>query len=281
MAALGWALIAPFGGLLRWRPHLWITGRRGTGKSQIILDPMIAPLCGDFAYQGTGRSTEAGLRRSINMTARPVILDEFDIRSGGDEKRMDGIVKLARNASGDSSAVVTMADGSSGTVQYIVRSCFCFASVNMPEQDAAIESRIVRVEKLAVENLEQVMEKNARECSRVMADPARYRRRVFRALPRILSDIAAVHDRLLAFLGDARETDLVAPLLCAAWAVQSTESIMETAGTAWCTELLDDLSTLHAERVEDEDRVIEHILQAQIRTDEMKTRTVSRAARGR
>lgn len=270
VAALGWALIAPFGGLLRWRPHLWITGRRGTGKSQIILDPMIAPLCGEFAYQGTGRTTEAGLRRSINMTARPVLLDEFDARdrhSKTDGERLARILQLARNASGDSSAVVTMASGDSGTVQFIVRSCFCFASVNMPEQDAAIESRIVRVEKLAVDNLEQVMEQNARERSRVMADPARYRRRIFRALPRILADITAIHDRLLSFLGDARETDLIAPLLCAAWAVRSAESIMGEAGTAWCATLLTDLSEMHADRVEDEDRVIEHICAYRVRLD--------------
>ncbi len=276
IAALGWALIAPFGGLLRWRPHLWITGRRGTGKSQIILEPLIAPLCGEFAYQGTARTTEAGLRRSINMTSRPVLLDEFDAEGKTDRERLQRIMHLRRCASSDTSAIVTMADGNgSGTTQFVIRSMMCFVSINVLGGDAADDSRQIHVEKLAVPNLELVMRENARECSRVMADPARYRRRVFRALPRILSDINAIHDSLLTYLRDARETDLMAPVLCAAWAVRSSESIMSAAGGAWMRELLDDLSALHSDRIEDEDRVIEHICAAKIRLEGGREKAVA------
>ena len=275
VAVLGWALIASFGGLLPWRPHLWITGRRGTGKSRIILEMLVDPLLGEFAHFATGRATEAGLRRAVNMTARPVRLDEFDVRGKADVERQARILHLARNSSSDSSACVTMAGNDGGVVQFIVRSCFCFASVNMPESDAAVESRMIRVEKQAVPDVGVEMERMARECSRVMADPARYRRRIFRALPRILSDISAIYDQLLCFLEDARETDLLAPLLCAAWAARSQQSIAGDAGHVWVGELLSDIYEVHAERVEDEDRVVQHILSAKIKTDEQRTRTVA------
>lgn len=278
IAALGWALIAPFGGLLKWRPHLWITGRRGTGKSTVLIEKLIDPLLGEFAYKGTGRATEAGLRRAANLTARPIRLDEFDPgphQAKGDIDRLGKVVVLARNSFCDSTAVSTMATGETGTVTFIIRSCFLFASVNLLQMDAAIESRVVRVEKEPVEDIQTEMERMKGECARVMADPARYRRRIFRALPRILSDIDAVHEQLLSYLGDAREADVIAPLLCSAWAVQSSESIMGEAGTAWCVELLEDMSTMHAERIEDEERVVEHILEAAVRTDDMKTRTIA------
>ena len=275
LAALGWALIAPFGGLLRWRPHLWITGRRGTGKSTVLIEKLIDPLIGEFAYEGTGRTSEPALRRAGHLTARPYRLDEFDTRAKSDLERLSRIVNLIRNSSCDSTAVTTLASGDSGTVTFIVRSCFCLVSVNVLDMDAAIESRFVRIEKLPVDDISVEMERMKGECSHVMADPARYRRRIFRALPRILSDITSIHDQLLSYLGDAREADVIAPLLCAAWAVQSGESIMGEAGIAWCSKLLADMSAMHADRVEDEDRVIQNILEAQVKGDDMKTRTVA------
>lgn len=34
LALLGWTLIAPFGGILKWRPHVWLTGPARSGKAQ-------------------------------------------------------------------------------------------------------------------------------------------------------------------------------------------------------------------------------------------------------
>ena len=277
VAALGWALIAPFGGILAWRPHLWITGRKATGKSTVLIEKMIDPLIGEFAYQGTGRSSEAGLRRAAHLMARPIRLDEFDARGKSDTERLSRITILARNAVCDSTAVTTLAAGDSDTVTFIVRSCFLFASVSLLDVDSAIESRIVRVEKLALSpgEIQAELQRMKRECGSVMADPSRYRRRIFRALPRILADIDAVHDRLLPFVGDSRECDVIAPLLCAAWAVQSGESIMDSAGGAWMAGLMDDFVRVHQDRVEDEDRVIEHICAAKIRMDGGREKAVA------
>ena len=280
VAALGWALIASFGGLLKWRPHLWITGRRSTGKSTVLIERLIDPLLGEFAFIGSGRSSEPSIRRGMNLTARPGRFDEFDPgprQPKSDLERMGKVIVLARNSSCDSTAMTTLASGDTGNVTFIVRSCFLFASINLLEMDAAIESRVVRVEKLALskDEIAGELDRVGRECSRVMADPSRYRRRIFRALPRILSDIDAMHPLLMSFVSDARQCDVIAPLLCAAWAVQSGKSITGDAGRTWMAGLLDDLVRAHDERVEDEDRVIEHILQAPVRSDDMKTRTVA------
>ena len=276
VAMLGWALIASFGGLLKFRPHIWLTGRRGTGKSTLI-EKLVDPLIGDFAFQGTGRTSEPALRRASHLTSRPIRLDEFDAKTKSDAERLSKDLVLARNSFCDTTAITTLAAGENATVTFIVRSCFFLAGVNVLDSDAAIESRFVHVEKVALSpsEIQEELQRMKRECSRVMADPARYRRRIFRALPRILADIDAVHERLLPFVGDSRECDVIAPLLCAAWAVQSTESIMDSAGSAWMAGLMDDFVRAHGERVEDEQRVVEHILEAPIRSDDMKTRTVA------
>jgi hypothetical protein len=280
VAALGWALIAPFGGLLKWRPHLWITGRKSTGKSTVLIEKMIDPILGEFAFIGSGRSSEPSIRRGMNLTACPGRFDEFDPgprQPKSDLERMGKVIVLARNSSCDSTARTTLASGDTGNVTFIVRSCFLFASINLLEMDSAIESRVVRVEKLALskDEIAEELERVGKECARVMADPSRYRRRIFRALPRILADIDAVHPLLMSFVSDARQCDVIAPLLCAAWAVQSGETIMSDSGRAWIAGLLDDLIRAREAHVEDEDRVIEHILEAQVRSDDMKTRTVA------
>jgi hypothetical protein len=50
---------------------------------------------------------------------------------------------------------------------------------------------------------------------------------------------------------------------------------MGEAGTAWCATLLSDLSEMHADRVEDEDRVIEHICAAKVRLEGGREKAVA------
>lgn len=271
VASMGWALIAPFGGLLPWRPHLWISGRRGTGKS-FVLDSIISELCGPFAHQGSGKDTEAGIRRTLNMDARPVILDEMEPKKSARDN-ITKIVDLSRNASGDGSGNITMASGDSGTAKFVIRSCFCFASVNTPDEGAAVGSRIIYAEIKAPADDRAKISRSRELYAKAMHDPGSYRRRTFRALPRILKDIDFLRDNLPNIIGDQRKADVFAPVLSAAWAAMSDESINTAQGIEWFSGLLDDV--LSDETPEDEDRVIEHLMSYQIRTDDNKNRTIA------
>jgi putative DNA primase/helicase len=276
VAVAGWSLIAPFGGLLSFRPHLWISGRKGTGKT-FVLENIIREICGPFAHQGSGKDTEAGIRRTLNMDARPVILDEMEPK-GRARENVTKILDLARNASSDGSGRVTMADGK-GTVSFLIRSCFCFASINtVVEEGAAIASRIVGAELVAPKTPAEEkakIEKSRKLYRLAMQEPGRYRRRIFRALPRITADIARLRESLPACLGGAREADLWAPIFAAAWAAQSEESIASPAGIAWLESILSEEEATRQTVPEDEDRVIEHILGATLESDDRKKKTVA------
>jgi len=108
-----------------------------------------------------------------------------------------------------------------------------------------------------------------------MGDPGRYRRRIFRALPRILDDVSTLRDSLPKSLGAARDADLWAPILAAAWAVQSDESITCDEGQDWLARVLDEEQATRQTSIEDEDRVIEHILSAQVINDNNERRTIA------
>lgn len=57
----GYLAVAPFCGALKWRPHLWITGPSGSGKSSLF-DYLVRPLVGGFGESVGGNSTD---RKSV------------------------------------------------------------------------------------------------------------------------------------------------------------------------------------------------------------------------
>ena len=273
--AMGWALISPFGGILKWRPHIWISGRRGTGKTHII-ENLISPLGGEFAHRGSGKDSEAGIRRELDTDARQVILDEMEPKSAKAREKIGAILELARNASSDGSGVITIAAQDGGTVTFVIRSCFCFASVQIPDEDAAVSSRIISMELKNSDNQAEKFRRCGKLSALCLSDPAKYRRRIYRALPRILSDIEWIRQRFLEEFGDQRKLDQVAPLLASAWAAQSDLLIQQSKeGQRWLLDILSKMLGTEPEGVEDEDGVIFAIIGAMVRTDENNTRAIS------
>ncbi len=74
----GWLLLSPLCGALHWRPHAWITGGAGSGKTT-ILNEFVRPLIpAGMDVFANGDSTEAGLRQTLRSDARPILIDESE-----------------------------------------------------------------------------------------------------------------------------------------------------------------------------------------------------------
>ncbi len=58
---VGWCIIAPFCGALKWRPHIWLTGAAGTGKSWVFRN-IVRKLMEGIAMPVQGETSEAGIR---------------------------------------------------------------------------------------------------------------------------------------------------------------------------------------------------------------------------
>lgn len=126
----GWLALAPISGILKWRPHVWITGPRGNGKSW-VLENIINEVIGNIAVsvQGTA-ATEPAVRQKLNSDALPVTIDEGE---GNDERaaqRMQEIIGLARAASSEKSPAIAKGGKDGKAIDYFVRSCFLFVSIN-------------------------------------------------------------------------------------------------------------------------------------------------------
>ena len=120
---LGWLILAPVCGALAWRPHVWVTGGAGTGKTT-VLKTFMRPLMGGVLQSATGGTTEAGLRGTLKSDAIPVVFDEFEQNEVKDKQMVQNVLALARIASSEGGKIYKGTPGG-GTNAFEIRSMFC------------------------------------------------------------------------------------------------------------------------------------------------------------
>jgi putative DNA primase/helicase len=126
---LGWLVLAPVCGALNWRPHVWVTGGAGTGKTT-VLKSFMRPLMGGVLQSATGGTTEAGLRGTLKSDAIPVVFDEFEQNEAKDKQIVQNVLALARIASSEGGKIYKGTPGG-GTNAFEIRSMFCVSSINV------------------------------------------------------------------------------------------------------------------------------------------------------
>ena len=271
---MGWALISPFAGVLTWRPHIWVTGRKGSGKSW-VWDNLMKAISGPFAFIANGKTTVAGAMRALDQDVRPAYFGEMEPKSKSSRERIAALLELARNASDDSAADTTMSDSGGGVRTFKTRSPMAFMSTMIPAEDSATESRITRVELRSQDADGQSAKrvKSDRLFAGIMDDPGRFRRRIFRALPRIIADIEWLRSNFVGVFGSQRAADQIAPMIAAAWAVQSDLSVRTA--QPWIEKLMIEICSDSKVLADDEDTFMYHLISIAVRTDDNTTRSIS------
>jgi len=129
MNMFGWLAIGPICGVLPWRPHLYLSGERGVGKSWII-NNIINPIFKDYGENVKADSTESGLRNLLNGRAFPLIFDEAEGETVEDRQRMAKIIRLARHSATPGNSYVAQGiSGGGGQRQYAIASTFLMCSI--------------------------------------------------------------------------------------------------------------------------------------------------------
>jgi hypothetical protein len=146
----GWLAYAPICGVLRQRPHLFLTGQKNTGKTTLLqgIEALLDPLTLKFDGSTT---TEAGIRQKLEENASPIIIDEFEAGNLGTRRR---IVDLARSAFSANAAGVK-GTPSGHHMEFLITSTFLFAGINVLRGSAADSSRMFVIELLPHDNSQQ------------------------------------------------------------------------------------------------------------------------------
>ena len=144
MLLAGWVALAPICGALDWRPHIWLTGGAGTGKSA-ILDRFISPLLHDLGVHVSGNTTEAGLRQTLKSDALPVVFDEAESNEKADQTRMQAILALARVASSETNAQMIKGSPNGEVIRFHLRSMFFLSSISTALKQGADRTRFTQL----------------------------------------------------------------------------------------------------------------------------------------
>jgi hypothetical protein len=144
---LGWLVQAAQIGARDPRPHIWINGQAGAGKT--TLRTFIANITRGYVLHAASASgsTQAGIRQKIGVSATAVTIDEAETAGAGNmaaAKNMPGFMVLARSAysSEEQDFKGTM---SGDAREYTGLSSFLFCSIYPPDLNAADRSRIVQI----------------------------------------------------------------------------------------------------------------------------------------
>jgi len=258
----GWLVIAPIGSALAWRPHIWITGRSGAGKST-VLDEIVKPILGDVAIRRDGGTTEPGVRNALGSSGRPFILDEAESETQQDRAQMERIIFLARRSS--SGGIVENFNAS-----FQARSCFCFSAINPRVEQTADLNRITQLE--LMQDISR--DRDARYAALLAAihevitpDFSA------RLLARTVANFGALSDNIRTFslaasaiFGNKRAGDQIGPMLAGAYMLTSTNRISFEAATEWM-QGQDWQWTAPGDQDGDAFKLVTHIMTSRIRYD--------------
>lgn len=232
----GWCVIAPICGAMNWRPHVWITGRSGTGKSWVA-NHVVEPCLGPTALPVQGSTTEAGMRQALRQDARPIVFDEAEAENRQGQQRIQSILDLARQASTEHNGAILKGSTGGQSMVFRVRSCFCLVSIGVGLQQQADQNRWTKL----------VMRPNRRPTARQEFDriermvhetltpayTAALRARAYRLIP-VIRDNARTFARAgVEALGSQRAGDQVGALLAGAYALFSGKRISPEEAQEW------------------------------------------------
>jgi putative DNA primase/helicase len=232
----GWLVTAMICGAMDWRPHVWLTGAAGSGKTT-ILSEVIEPLLGDVALNIQGNTTEAGIRQALSHDARPVIFDEAE---GDDERgrdRMAQVLALARASSRESGALMLKGSAGGQSMSFRIRSSFLFSSIAVSIDKRADQGRISVLE-LIPEHLRTMdrFEEAKRLMSETVDRPewcARWRARCISLAAVVAYNATVFKSAARSKLDEQRNADQVGALLAGAYALTSEERIDVEPAERW------------------------------------------------
>ena len=141
---LAWATIAPFAGALPWRPAILVTGPSGSGKSE-ILDLVTKPLSDAHVFSG-GETTEAGVRQCVGNDSCAIIIEESEAESKKKKFNRDALFSMMRQSTSNDAPRVAKGSLTGRSVNYSMRSMFCFLAIDPTIEYAADENRIFRID---------------------------------------------------------------------------------------------------------------------------------------
>ena len=229
----GWCVLAHIGGVLPWRPHIWVVGSKGSGKSH-VMSQVIRPILGDNCVFLQGETTEAGVRQTLRSDALPVLFDEAEGEDTRATDRLQRILALVRQSSSETGGKIAKGTVNGNAMSFQVRSCFAFSSINASLVQQSDRSRVTVVELKPEKRKHDLDELLAAEARVLTEDKIhRFYSRSINMAPVIRANALVFAKAVAAVMGEQRAGDQLGTLLAGAYSLTSDETVTFEQATEW------------------------------------------------
>jgi putative DNA primase/helicase len=229
----GWCALAHIGGVLNWRPHIWVVGSKGSGKSHVMSE-VIRPILGDNCLFVVSETTEAGIRQSLKHDALPVLFDEAEGEDSRSVDRLQRILALVRQSSSETGGKIAKGTANGNAMSFQVRSPFAFSSINASLVQQSDKSRVTVVE-LKPERRKHDLDALLAGEATVLTDQfiSRFYARSINLAAVIRANALVFAKAVAAVMGEQRAGDQIGTLLAGAYSLTSDSLITFEKATEW------------------------------------------------
>jgi putative DNA primase/helicase len=263
----GWTLpaflfLSHLCGVLTHRPHGWLVGGYGSGKSYTcsnIIDPLIGPAAAK-ALSGT---TAPGIRQKIGCDAVALFGDEFEGKDPQTRDRLRAITELGRQSYVETGWATLHGTASGDGREYRTRSMFFFSSIAASVLENADLSRFVVLEFQKRDNPEAFSDVK-RGVSSTIGQPGfadAFIARSVRFAPLVLKSIDVFRCAVISVCGDSRKADTFGTLAGGKWMLCHDEIPTDEQAKAWAEGIAWENEGAGSARDSDPAKVLETILQ--------------------
>jgi putative DNA primase/helicase len=234
----GWVVVSQICGVMDWRPHIWVNGPAGSGKTT-VMNTVLHPLVGGVAVYVAADTTAPGIRQTIRSDALPVLFDESESEDRTGQARMQHVIELARQASSKTGASIYKGTTSGRAQEFRVASCFAFSSIGTAATQRADTGRITSLELKRPEPTEESRAR-FRDFKVMVADTVArpgfaegLRQRSFMGAQAICANAKVFARAIAGKLGDQRIGDQLGALLAGAFSLTSTKELTYEQAVEW------------------------------------------------
>ncbi|MGL6348337.1 MAG: hypothetical protein ACRC2U_00470, partial [Aeromonas sp.] len=228
----GWCVIAPFAGALQWRPHCWVIGAAGTGKSW-ILQNVVRVVLGEMHVAVQSNTTEAAIRQMMGGDSLPVVFDEFEAQNEEEIRQRGQIIHLARSASSSDGGQIVKGSSGGKSASYQFRSCMIFGSIGQMISHASDLGRITTMS-LAPSTDDEKQANKAKVAEVITEEFAqKLQARMASLLPVLMKNIQVFSEAAGFVMKDTRAGAQVGPMLAGAYMLKRSDVAIMADAISW------------------------------------------------
>jgi len=272
----GWCVIAPVCGALPWRPHLWIVGESGTGKSTVFRG-IVKRMLGQAAIGVQGNTSESGLRQTLQFDAIPVVFDEAEAEDKASQDRMAAVLALMRASSSEDGGRIIKGGQDGQAKAYDIRSCFAYASIvfQATQQSDMRRITVLETKKIKDKTKASALVKKLHSDFTTLTDEyvSRFQARTVKLLPTILENAKVFGQAVIEVVGQQWAGDQLGILLAGAWSLYQ-DGVVTYADALAFVERQDWSEEQGLEQSSDQMRLVAKLAEQSIRIGTGQDRTV-------